>query len=189
VFERVEGRRLIDLAAASLVDARTVTVLLGARERSELRAVDLPDGAEALPDDVPGRGPLGGLATVLARHPGDWVALLAADVPLVPRDWWARLAAAHRDGAVAIVPREASGRWEPLAALYHGMLADEAAAAVTSEDPERLALHPFLASLQASDRLVSVPTDTLPSGSLLNVNRPQDADAVAAILRSRRSAR
>lgn len=186
VFAEIAGHRLIDLAAASLGGADGISALLGARDRGERHASDLPPGVTSVPDDLPGRGPLAGLATVLGRHPTSWIALLAADVPLVPRCWWTRLAAEHRAGALAIVPRDADGRWEPVAAMYHGSLATEAAEAVASGDPRRLALHPWLVALESAGRLVSVPTERLPADALLNVNRPSDVDAVAAVLRSRR---
>lgn len=175
----VAGRRLLDAAADALADATTRAALLGGADRAAALAPLLPAGVTGLADDVPGRGPLAGLATALTRHPDAWVALLAVDLPRVPRDWWGRLAAHHRPGAAAVVPRGPDGRWEPAAALYHGALAADAAAAVAAADAGRaLGFQGWLDALAARDRVVAVPTDALPAGALVNVNRPEDAAAL-----------
>lgn len=175
----VDGRRLLDHAADVLADAASRVALLGTPERAAALAPLLPPGVAPLADDAPGRGPLGGLATALARHPDAWVALLAVDLPRVPRGWWARLAAHHRPGAAAVVPRAADGRWEPAAALYHGSLAAAAAEAVAAADGGRaLGFQGWLEALAAVGRVVAVATDALPAGALVNVNRPEDAAAL-----------
>jgi molybdopterin-guanine dinucleotide biosynthesis protein A len=179
-FALVGGVRMIDAAAAALAGATSRVALLGSPERVAAVADRLPAGVAPLADDQPGRGPMAGLATVLARHPRSWVALLAVDLPRVPPDWWARLAAHHRPGAAAIVARHPNGRWEPTAALYHGTLAAEAAASVTSGEAERLGFRGWLEALEAAARLVAVPVAELPAGALANVNRPEDAAALTA---------
>ncbi len=185
VFAVVAGRRMIDSAAGALAGATTRVALVGSTERLAAVAAALPPGVAAIADDVQGRGPLAGLATVLARRPSDWVALLAVDLPNLPSDWWALLAAHHRPGAAAIVPRRAGGRWEPTAALYHGSLATEAAAAVAAGDGPSLGLQGpglqgpglqgWLDALDAAGRVVAVAVEALPADALTNVNRPTDA--------------
>ncbi|MDZ7802168.1 MAG: molybdenum cofactor guanylyltransferase [Trueperaceae bacterium] len=184
---RLAGRRLIDLALASHADADTVYVVLGAPERAAALAPSLPAHVTALPDDRPGLGPMGGLATVLARHPRDWVAVQAVDLPLLPPAWWPRLAACHRRGTLAVVPRDADGRWEPLAALYHGSLGAELAGMLTPETPTRTSLQPWLDAAMREGRVTAVAVSALPAGALRNVNRPADAEAAAAALRAARS--
>lgn len=176
-FAVVAGRQMIDAATAALADATSRVALVGSRERGAAIAASLPPGVAPLPDDVPGRGPLAGLATALAHRPDAWVALLAVDLPHVPPDWWRRLAAHHRPGAVAVVPRAADGRWEPTAALYHGSLAAEAAAVVAAGDGPTLGFQGWLDALQGAGRAVAVATEALPPGALTNVNRPEDAVA------------
>jgi len=183
VLARVGGRRLIDMACASLVTADGVSVLLGTPERTQVVAPLLPAGAVAFADDDPGHGPMGGLASALARHPERWVAVLAADLPLVPAAWWPWLAGQHVAGAAAVVPRDARGRWEPLAALYHGSLAGELTALMARRERARLALHPFLDELVMAGRVVVADPSAMPANALLNVNRPDDADAVGRALR------
>lgn len=169
---------MVDAAAAALAGATTRVALVGGAERALAIAAALPPGVAALADDVPGRGPLAGLATVLARRPDAWVALLAVDLPNVPPDWWARLAERHRAGAAAVVPRATNGRWEPTAALYHGSLAAEAAAVVAAGDGPTLGFQGWLDAQHAAGRAVAVATDALPAGALANVNRPEDAAAL-----------
>ena len=182
VLEVIGGRRLVDAALASLVDADGRSVLLGTPERAEALAPLLPVGVEALPDDHPGLGPMGGLATALARRPTLWTAVLAADLPLVPRTWWAWLANQHAPGSVAIVPRDARGRWEPLAALYHGSLAASLDASVLSGERERLGFQRWLHTLADDDLVTEVDASAMGAHALLNVNRPEDAAEVERLL-------
>ncbi len=182
VFATIAGKRLIDLAMASLADAEGVEVLLGSPERVAATAAALPEGAVGVADDVPGHGPLAGLATALRRRPRAWLAVLAADMPLVPQSWWRRLAEHHRDGTVAIVVRDAAGRWEPLAALYHGSLAERFQRALVGADGAALAFQPLLAELDAEGLLTVVDAAAMPEGALANVNRPTDADAIERAL-------
>lgn len=182
VFATVGGVRLIDAAAASLAGVPTLRVLLGSRERVAAVGPALPAGSEALADDRPGLGPLGGLATALARHPHGWTALLAADMPLVPRCWWPWLAA-HHAGRPAIVVREPSGRWAPLAALYHGSLAADLAAYLEAPEPPTRSLQRWLDGLHAAGRVDVADPTAMPPDALLNVNRASDAAEVEEALR------
>ncbi|MDF1523223.1 MAG: molybdenum cofactor guanylyltransferase [Trueperaceae bacterium] len=179
-FAVVDGARMIDAAATALAGATSRVALLGSPERVAAVADRLPAGVAPLADDLPGRGPMAGLATVLARHPRSWAALLAVDLPRLPPDWWPCLAARHRPGAAAIVARHPNGRWEPTAALYHGALAAEAAALLASGEAERLGFRGWFEALEAAGRLVAVPVAELPPGALTNVNRPEDAVALTA---------
>jgi molybdenum cofactor guanylyltransferase len=186
VFADIDGIRMVDLAVAALAGARSVTLVVGSPERMAATRSAAPPGVPVLADDAPGHGPAGGLATALARHPQEWVAVLAADLPLVPEGWWARLAERYRPGALALVPRHEGGRWEPLAALYHGALAPELVAAVAREEH---ALQPWLERLAGAGLVVPVSVAALPAGALLNVNTPDDARALVAWVRRSRSGR
>ncbi len=188
VVVRVNGERLIDLATASLAEAVAISVALGTPERAAALAPLLPPGVTGFADDRPGCGPMGGLASALSRHRDDWVAVLAADLPLVPVTWWSWLAQQHQRGAAALVPRDANGRWEPLAALYHGSLADDLHAQVASGQRARLALHTWLDTLADARQVVSVDPTSLPAGALLNVNRPEDAARLEHLLAQRLAA-
>lgn len=81
-------------------------------------------GLPALPDRLPGRGPLGGLATALAdlrQHGGRWALLAAGDMPWVSAaavDLLLELAGPlEAERPVALVPTWEQGD-EPLLALY-----------------------------------------------------------------------
>lgn len=178
---------MIDLAVASHAHAASLCVVLGPPERRDAIATSLPEGVAAVADDRPGFGPMGGLATALARHREAWVAVQAVDVPLLPASWWGRLAARHVAGTVAVVPRGDDGRWEPLAALYHGCLATEVDGLLRDGARIRTSFQPWLDTALDEGRITAVPVSALPAGALRNVNRPEDADAVAATLREARS--
>lgn len=178
VFARIGEQRMIDAAVASLRDAERITVVLGSPERVAAVAPALPAGCAALPDDRPGHGPLGGLATGLRLLPDGWSAVLAADLPLVPRAWWPWLAAQHDGHALAIVPRQGDGRWEPLAALFHGALGEQVAASVDGATGRALGFQRWLDELLELGLALPADPREMPSDALLNVNRPDDAERV-----------
>ncbi len=110
----------------------------------------------------------------------------------MPSAWWAWLAGQYRQGAQAVVPRDGSGRWEPLAALYHGSLAGSLAevllGARAGRGPRALALQPWLDGLAADGRLVVADPREMPHGALANVNRPEDAAVLAEVASSEAAA-
>ena len=81
---------------------------------------DAPDDFTLLLDREPAAGPLGGLATGLARCDG-WAALVACDMPLANPALFTELLAEIQEPPTrpdAVVPVVA-GRAQPLHALYH----------------------------------------------------------------------
>lgn len=185
----VAGARLIDRALAATAAFEPVWVVAGTPDRAAGLAPLLPDPERVVPDDAPGAGPIGGIATALRLAGTGWVAVLAVDLPLVEGSWWAALmaaaaaapanAAAAPAGAAprAIVARAPDGRWEPLAAIYHADLAP-AAAERAAPGGDR-SLQRFLAAAGAQ----AVPFDALPASaiaSLHNVNTREDADLAEA---------
>jgi molybdenum cofactor guanylyltransferase len=178
-LERLGDRRLLDRALDALAGCARRSVALGPPERLEALRRELPEGVEAFADTFPGYGPLGGVATALVRSPESWHAVLAVDLPLVPRAWWDELARHHAPGVRALVPRGPEGRWEPLAALYHGSLGAPLLAGIERGEHEERSLRSWLEALQASGDLLAVPTAELPAGALTNVNTLADAVAVS----------
>jgi len=78
-------------------------------------------GARFVADDVPGRGPLGGLLSALPQLGARWVFAVAGDAPFVDTDVLAALLQECTSGDEAVVPVHGVGdarRREPLAALY-----------------------------------------------------------------------
>jgi len=76
-------------------------------------------GLRMIEDDVPGAGPLGGIATALRVSDAPWNLILACDLPYLTRDWLEFLV---RRGlasqADAVIPMNTLGA-EPLCAVYH----------------------------------------------------------------------
>ena len=76
-----------------------------------------------IPDDTPGCGPLGGLATCLTRVKHPRAQVLSVDVPLVPTEVLRELIAAHTGGVTLLKHGE---RTEPLIAVYDAALGETA---------------------------------------------------------------
>lgn len=86
---------------------------------------DVIDGVLRIDDREPGLGPLGALASVLARSEADFLLVLGVDLPLVEVSFLERLLAVGDESELqsksktgcGVAPR-IDGRWEPLVALY-----------------------------------------------------------------------
>lgn len=103
--------------------ARTIATARRALPACEVCLVGTADdyaalGHEALADEPPGIGPLGGLAALLRRSEARRAVAvaLACDHPWLSEGLLARLAA-HAPAAAIVAPRR-DGRWEPLVARY-----------------------------------------------------------------------
>jgi molybdenum cofactor guanylyltransferase len=178
----VAGTRLIDRALAATAAFEPVWVVAGEPARAAALAPLLPEPERVVPDDLPGAGPIGGIATALRLAGHRWVAVLAVDLPLIDPDWWTALMAAADVGSataagrpLAIAARGPDGRWEPLAALYHGDLAPLAAEHAAPGGDR--SLQRFLAAAGAQ----AIAYAALPAGAvaaLHNVNTREDAAAV-----------
>ena len=75
---------------------------------------------EAIPDiEIAGAGgPLVGLYSALMDSRGDWIAVLACDLPFVSADVMRRLASIERGPFGAVVPVQPNGWPQPLSAIY-----------------------------------------------------------------------
>lgn len=116
---RLNGRTLLEIQVDKLRALGVGEILL-----SGAGCPPLP-GTRVIPDEYPGRGPLGGLHACLraARHPVCLV--VSVDTPLVPAEVLAALCRAHR-GGVTVLRRGAAE--EPLIGVY-----DRAAAGAAAE--------------------------------------------------------
>jgi molybdopterin-guanine dinucleotide biosynthesis protein A len=81
-------------------------------------------GLQAIVDDWPGCGPLGGIATALSASDAEWNLIVACDLPYLTREWLEYLLQRARDSdAEAVVPMnltpEKKRGAEPLCAVYH----------------------------------------------------------------------
>ena len=108
-------------------------------------------GHRAIPDRVPGRGPLMALASALEASSHDLNLVAPCDVPDLPADLIARLVREARD-ADAAVPVTQDGHLEPLLAVYRKAMAPAARAAL--ERGERKVV-----SMYGSCRIRRIPLD------------------------------
>lgn len=81
-------------------------------------------GWQTLPDLRLGQGPLAGLETALTalldlHRAGGWLAFAAVDLPHLTPEYWSMLTRRAGEGIQAVTGLDASGRRQPLAALYH----------------------------------------------------------------------
>jgi molybdopterin-guanine dinucleotide biosynthesis protein A len=131
-----EGEQMIASACrrmADAIDGRLITVTGEKAER-------LPGTWRGLvcADEIPGRGPLGGLAAGLARTEFGAV-VLPVDEPLITSATLARLAQIGRETGRVAALRTATG-WEPLIAFYPRAVLNDVRAALSegSSAPHRL---------------------------------------------------
>jgi molybdopterin-guanine dinucleotide biosynthesis protein A len=125
-----KGRPLVEHALDRLrpqVDA----IVIGANRNRDAYAVL---GHAVVVDAAPGfRGPLAGLAALLAASPAEWVLCVPVDVPGFPLDLGARLRAALAPGDRLAVAHDGRRR-QVLCLLAHRGLAPSAAAALARGD-------------------------------------------------------
>jgi molybdopterin-guanine dinucleotide biosynthesis protein A len=104
------GEAIVERWRAILQHAVGKVLLVGSAEA--YASLDL----EAIADDPPGIGPLGGLVALLRRAGNEPSLAVACDMPYVSRGLVERLASSPQTAPV-IAPR-LQGRWEPLFARY-----------------------------------------------------------------------
>jgi molybdopterin-guanine dinucleotide biosynthesis protein A len=131
----LRGKPLIQYGI-DLLSGFTDTILIGSSNPAYL-----PFGLEMVPDEIMGKGPVAGLATLLKRSNTPWNLVLACDLPfLQPELILALLEAAGTNHAVIPVSQ---GIAEPLAGLYHSDLAEYFQLEIAKGN---LALHKILQS-------------------------------------------
>ena len=106
----LEGRTLLRRVADSL-EYCSHRLLIAPKGKYRL------EGWTSVPDLHPGCGPLSGLEAALEHAQTEWIAYAAVDMPLLSRELWTALIAVDSQ-AQALVPLDARGRPQPLAALY-----------------------------------------------------------------------
>lgn len=163
----IEGRTILDrqrAVLAPLVDAIAVS-----GDAARFAAC----GSPVVVDELPGLGPLGGLAAALAWSRAPWLLAVAGDMPYLLAAAIERLLSHRADDVDAVAPR-VGGLPEPLFALYSPRCAEVLA--------RRLAAGRYKASGLLTDeglRVVWLPEDELRSidptlRCLHNVNSPTD---------------
>lgn len=138
-------------------------------------------GRPVVADIKPGFGAWSGVDTALGYAQGEWILVLACDLPLVSVDLVRLLASRASGDADAVVPRQPDGRPQPLCALFR---VKPTIAAVESIFTGRSILPPMHTIFDGL-RTCFVGFDdyrVLPNAErlFLNVNRADDLIAAAA---------
>ncbi len=82
------------------------------------------EGIRSIPDELPDRGPLGGIQSCLKAAENSRCLVLSTDTPLIPESLLLRMVSEHRGGVTVL---ESRGRLEPLTGIYDRSVAAEAA--------------------------------------------------------------
>lgn len=120
----IDGVPMLLRTARLVQSVSALLAVIGASEAYQ------PLGLPLLPDDWPGAGPLGGIATALRASTIPWNLVVACDLPHLTAAWLAYLierALASR--ADAVLPMNVRGA-EPLCAMYHQRCAPKIRAAL-----------------------------------------------------------
>jgi len=170
----IDGEPLLARTARTLLEVFGEVLVVG----GERAASGLPPGVRALPDERPGLGPVGGIATALASSSNDMVFVCACDMPLLDTKAVSALvdAALRARGARAVAPR-VGGEVHPLAAVYARGCLDAARAAL---DGGRLSAREFLEEVRAV--YVDIDVGSHVARALTNVNTPEELAKVEAEL-------
>jgi molybdenum cofactor guanylyltransferase len=131
----------------------------------------LPDHDEfsLLSDDIPGKGPLGGLSTALRHAPTDHLLVVACDMPSLQPALLAHLIALAPDHD-AVIPVW-DNRYQPLCAIYSSSLYPLTVRRICAN---RLSMHTFIDSIPNPHFLPATEVARLdPTGlSFRNLNTP-----------------
>jgi molybdopterin-guanine dinucleotide biosynthesis protein A len=169
-FIELDGEPLILRAAKLLEPIVGRATIIGPPERFASL------GLHAIPDDHPGFGPLGGIATALRAATHSWNLIIGCDLPFLTGDWLEFLIQrALESRADAIVPLSEHGA-EPLCAMYHQKAGAHIRAALEK------GVRKITQGLEGLAIVNLAPNESKPfdSAGLLfkNINTPDDYDSL-----------
>ena len=147
-------------------------VIVVANDVERVAELDLPDHANPVIDEYPGKGSLGGIYTGLRASPTEWAVFCACDMPFPsPRLYCALLS--NRDANDAVVPL-VEGRPEPIHAAYSRACLEPIREKL---DADRLKISGFFDDVRVcyftEDRVREIDPDLL---SFFNINTRQDLE-------------
>ena len=147
-------------------------VIVVANDVERVAELDLPDHANPVIDEYPGKGSLGGIYTGLRASPTEWAVFCACDMPFPsPRLYRALLS--NRDANDAVVPL-VEGRPEPIHAAYSRACLEPIREKL---DADRLKISGFFDNVRVcyftEDRVREIDPDLL---SFFNINTRQDLE-------------
>ena len=126
-------------------------------------------GLEIAPDETPGLGPLGGIATALRRMQCERLLVLAVDLPAMTADFLRDLLEGC-EPAMGVVPR-LDGKFEPLAAVYPRACLAVAEECLLGEDRS---MQRFVRRGLAAGQLLARDIPPAARDLFRNVNTPAD---------------
>jgi molybdopterin-guanine dinucleotide biosynthesis protein A len=152
----VRGRPMIQAVHEQLAGRFAEVLLSGGEGLAEL----LP-GVRFVPDRIPGRGPLMGIASALAASGQHRNLVVPCDMPQVDLTLAAELLALA-PGYDAVVPRHPDGHWEPLFAVYCKSILPAMQTALAAGENQVIAVYPACRvrayTLRDADRLANINT-------------------------------
>jgi molybdopterin-guanine dinucleotide biosynthesis protein A len=179
-FIELNGQPLIVRAARLLEPIVGHPAIIGPAERFA------PLGLRAIPDDHPGFGPLGGIATALGAATHSWNLIIGCDLPFLTRDWLEFLIRrALESQADAVLPLSTQGA-EPLCAMYHQQAGPQISAALAQD------IRKITQGLASLAIVTLAPEEWKPFDSLgllfKNINTPEDYTELLAAFDKKREA-
>jgi molybdopterin-guanine dinucleotide biosynthesis protein A len=148
------GLTLLEYIASEVEAAAGSVAIVGGEQVPGLRTV---------PDEFPGFGPLGGIATALADSSADWTLIAACDMPYVTREWLTELL--HNAAGQITLPRTGDGRIHPTIAVWHR----------SAEPPVRKAVLAGIHTVKEAIQSLDCRWQDLPDARVVsNVNTPAE---------------
>jgi molybdenum cofactor guanylyltransferase len=153
-----DGRTILDRQLAMLAPlAADILIVTSAARLPDFAGVP---GARVVTDTHPDAGPLGAILTALETAAADAVFVIGGDMPDVPAELVAALAARHAAGGRDVTAPESPRGVEPLAAIYDRSARPALAAALAAGE---------LSLRRAMDR---VRVDVMPARDVAAYGRP-----------------
>ncbi len=159
------GKTLLQRAVETLESlGLEVAVITGAGRRFPSLTV------RRLEDELPGRGPLGGLHSALRDSEGEPCYLLACDLPLIPGKLFQMMERLRQD-CDCVVPSDSRGRLHPLCAVYSQRCLPEVERLLKSS---RTGMHDLAQSKAVKTRIISPGGHGLEDVAFTNINTLED---------------
>ena len=159
------GKPLWEHQLETLRSLGLMEIFVSARRDPEWR----PNDTVFVPDEVPSRGPLSGIAAALKKTEISHLLVLAIDLPFMTESFL-RSVVGSASQERGMVP-QLGNRHEPLAAIYPREAAIEAGRALASAD---FSLRSLTGELVAFGKLRVVPVTQYEGKLFRNINEPAD---------------
>ena len=163
-----DGRRLWERQLATLRGLEPEELFISGPVRE-----GFPADVKCLADEVPGRGPLGGIVPALDAMRSERLVVLAVDLPAMTAGFLrALLMSESGEPALGgVIPQTSGGFFEPLAAVYPKTALTEAQARLRGGD---LSLQRFIRRLVETGEVVARAVLPREAALFANWNQPDD---------------